>query len=106
MRKYGIDNFEFSIIEVVADEEDLYEREIYWINYYNTFHKGYNEDSGGLGVHDCKGEKHHNHKLTTEDVIDIRTRWSKCEESVCDIFKDYKNKINKTEFKKIYTWQT
>lgn len=44
--KYGIDNFEFSIIEECS-EEQLDEREQYWITFYDSYHSGYNENTGG-----------------------------------------------------------
>lgn len=51
IRKYGIDNFEFEIIEYCS-EEDLNEREQYWIQYYNSYigvpnGYGYNMTIGG-----------------------------------------------------------
>lgn len=45
-RKYGIDNFEFEILEE-CNIESLNEKEIYWINFYNTFFDGYNQTLGG-----------------------------------------------------------
>lgn len=46
LRKHGIENFIFEIIEKCPIEE-LDEREIYWIEYYDTYHNGYNETLGG-----------------------------------------------------------
>ena len=46
IRKYGIENFSFEILEE-CDKKDLNEREKYWINFYNSYHKGYNATSGG-----------------------------------------------------------
>ena len=48
-RKYGIENFEFSIIEECTQEE-LNKREKYWIQYYNSYHQGYNMTLGGDGI--------------------------------------------------------
>lgn len=45
-RKYGIDNFNFEIIEECCIE-DLNEKEIYWIDFYDTFFHGYNQTLGG-----------------------------------------------------------
>ena len=45
-RKYGIDNFNFEIIEE-CDIANLNEREMYWINFYDTFFNGYNQTLGG-----------------------------------------------------------
>lgn len=41
-QKYGLENFTFSIIEEVADKENIINRENYWIKYYNSIEKGYN----------------------------------------------------------------
>lgn len=46
--KYGKDNFEFSIIEECA-ENDLNEKEIYWIKEMDAYHNGYNLTEGGEG---------------------------------------------------------
>lgn len=45
-RKYGIDNFKFEIIEECKNEE-LNQREMYWIDYFDTFFHGYNQTLGG-----------------------------------------------------------
>lgn len=45
-RKYGLINFDFLILEE-CKQEQLNEREIYWIAYYDTFYNGYNETKGG-----------------------------------------------------------
>ena len=50
--KYGSNNFEFTIIEQ-CNEDELNEREIYWINYYNSYSNGYNQTKGGDG---CSGK--------------------------------------------------
>ena len=88
IRKYGIENFDFSVLETFQEEnyELLKTREIYWIKFYDTFYNGYNE--------------------TLEDVIDIRLRWHACCESTREIYEDYKDRIGKSGFKKIYSWQT
>lgn len=48
MKKYGIENFEFSLIEE-CDENILSEKEKYWIEYYGSFKNGYNATIGGDG---------------------------------------------------------
>lgn len=46
--KYGIDNFEVSVIEECDTLEKLNEREIYWISFYDCIRpKGYNICTGG-----------------------------------------------------------
>lgn len=48
MRKYGLDKFSFEVIEECR-QEDLNDREIYWIKYYDSTNteKGYNIKLGG-----------------------------------------------------------
>lgn len=51
--QYGLINFEYSIIEQIEEENErdlfnrLNEREIYWIDYYDSFNNGYNQTKGG-----------------------------------------------------------
>ena len=48
MRKYGLNNFSFSIIETnIIDFNILNEREKYWIAFYNSYQNGYNMNMGG-----------------------------------------------------------
>ena len=46
--KYGKGCFNFEIIEL-CDSSLLNKREIFWINYYNSYKDGYNSTSGGEG---------------------------------------------------------
>ena len=48
-KKYGEDNFEFTIIEECTIE-DLDEREMYWIQFFDSFNNGYNKTIGGSGM--------------------------------------------------------
>ena len=47
INKYGVENFNFEVIEETDSPE---EKEIYYIQYYNTYHNGYNETLGGDGA--------------------------------------------------------
>lgn len=46
MNKYGIENFSIQELEYC---ENLEEREIYWISFYDSYHNGYNATLGGDG---------------------------------------------------------
>ena len=48
--KYGEDSFEFSIIEECSEDE-LSNKEIYWIKKMNAYRNGYNQTEGGEGAH-------------------------------------------------------
>lgn len=47
MNKYGVENFNFEILEKTDAPE---EREIYYIEFFNSYHYGYNETLGGDGI--------------------------------------------------------
>lgn len=46
MNKYGVENFVFSVIE---ETDNIEEREAFYIQYFDTYHNGYNETLGGDG---------------------------------------------------------
>lgn len=49
MKKYGVENFSVEEVEECSSEI-LSEREIYWIDFYDSFRSGYNATKGGDGV--------------------------------------------------------
>lgn len=49
IRKYGIDSFDFEIVEEI-DNKHLDAREVYWIKFYNSYFNGYNMTIGGNGA--------------------------------------------------------
>lgn len=60
IRKYGIDTFDFEVLEL-CDISKLNEQEKYWVAYYDTRNNGYNQTDGG-----CQSIRHI--KLTKEAV--------------------------------------
>ena len=46
MRKYGLANFSFEVLEE-CNREQLNEKEIFYISQYNAYGKGYNQNAGG-----------------------------------------------------------
>ena len=80
IRKYGIENFSFEVIEE-CEINQLDEREIYWITFYNSYKNGYNQTSGGEGRHGPL-------KLSEEQVSEIYERL-KSTETMESIAKDY-----------------
>lgn len=52
LSKYGLSNFDITILETCENPEDLNGLEIYWIDYYQSSdrNKGYNLTLGGSGV--------------------------------------------------------
>lgn len=74
LAKYGIENFRFEIVEL-CDEKDLDDREIYWIDYYNSYLQGYNETLGGNAVR-IKPEY-------VDIIIDLLLNTNKTYEEIC-----------------------
>ena len=76
IKKYHIDNFKFEILEeTVLDEDILKERELYWMDYYNSYENccGYNlrrDSSTNMIVHKKTSEKISNRlKLEWENGV-------------------------------------
>jgi hypothetical protein len=111
-RKYGLENFELKILEE-CPESKLKEREIYWIEKYNTYtsREHYNQTPGGdlvgeKNIH--KGEEHGKAKLTEKDVIACRQAYKEGKRSR-DIWEaSYKEIIPYAGFLKMWhgrTWK-
>lgn len=99
-RKYNIINFSFEILEETS-LDNMFEREKYWINYFDSYQNGYNETYGGEGGY-APGEKNNWSKLTEEDVTNIRLAY-KNKEHRTQVWERYKEKISYSGFLPI--WQ-
>lgn len=87
LRKYGIENFEFKIIEQ-CNKNELDKKEIYWINFYDSFKQGYNSTIGGqLG--NTKEEHHPMAKLTNKEIINIKEKLKNTLITEYDLAKEY-----------------
>lgn len=104
IRKYGIDNFTYEVIEEIADGESqdfVNERERYFIQYYHSLkdENGYNVTLGGDGCPKpplSYEEKLERSKLFTgEEIKDIQQRLINDEE-YDDIEKIYAPKLKRT----------
>lgn len=51
IHKYGPDSFTITLVEDNISEEEIDEKEIYYIKLYDSYNHGYNETTGGQGVH-------------------------------------------------------
>lgn len=95
--EFGLNNFSFEILEE-CKENELNEKERYWIEYYNTYPNQYNMTAGGqFNV----GDSHPSHKLTEKDVIDIRIKYANLERRK-DVYELYKGRIGESGFSKIW----
>lgn len=91
MRKYGIDNFTFEIIEECSEDDNLNEKERYWIEYYNSFKNGYNETQGGEGKNIFSPIKIQELWDNGYSIIEIAQQLSCNELTVRKNLKEYKN---------------
>lgn len=99
IRTKGVDNFNFDIIEE-CKAIDLKNREIYWIDYYDSYYNGYNLTPGGDGS--SPGEDNTNAILTEKDVIRIRTAYNN-HESKTKVYEEFKHKIGWNGFSAVWT---
>lgn len=81
IRKYGQDAYKLIILEDNLSEEQLNEREKYWIKFYNTYFNGYNQTIGGSNP---------TKPIFTDDLIDTVI------EMLQDESYSYKDIMNKT----------
>lgn len=94
MRKYGIENFEFIVIEQCEDSV-WEEREKYWIEHYQTLtDKGYNMIDGGSEPPHPTAENHPLAKLSWKDVNEIKVLLAKNEIFIREIASQYNISID------------
>lgn len=109
-RYYGLDNFTFSIIELIDNYNKnvnvVNEREQYWIKFYQGFTDGYNATIGGDGGITVKDPRKTYGKLTTEEVIYLRKRYNEGKYPKSYIYKcEFKDKITERGFQAIWLGQ-
>lgn len=82
IRKYGEDNFSFDVIEECEDHLSN-EREIFWINSYDSFENGFNLTTGGDHFSHSEitknkiGDAFRGKSLTEESKQKMRDAWVK-----------------------------
>ena len=105
-RKYGIENFNFEILEECSREK-LDEKEHYYIILYNSNNDqyGYNETGGyDQPQYGFSGENHPRHKLTTEEVYYIR-ECSNQHYNIHDVYSEFSDRLSESGFHKIWLGQ-
>lgn len=80
IRKHGLNNFSFEIIEE-CPAEDLNDKEVFYIALYKAYGQGYNQTVGG--------NNHTHYKLTDEDVTAIIHRLKTTLDNTHSIAKDF-----------------
>jgi group I intron endonuclease len=75
IRKHGIESFVASVVEQVESITALNEREIYWIEYYDSYKKGLNSTTGGDGGDNSKHIDYRKRKnIYTDDLREKRRK--------------------------------
>lgn len=76
IRKYGKDNFYIEEIDSATTQEELTEKEQYWIRYYDSVKTGYNETDA---LNKCGGNTYQSKTKEEMDVIREKIRITKIE---------------------------
>lgn len=69
IRKYGKDNFKIEIIDTASSQDELNEKEQYWIKFYNSVIDGYNETDA---ISKCGGNTYQS--KTEEELKEISNK--------------------------------
>ena len=76
IRQYGAENFTIEVIDTATDQNELNKKEQYWIQYYNSVNKGYNEtdamSKSGGNTYQSK-TKEEMDKIMASDVVKLLT---------------------------------
>lgn len=88
IQKYGKEHFRYEILE--SNVENFNEREMYWINKYNSIRpNGYNISIGGNGDFNKKGTEHPESVFSEDEYMDIVYRLSETNDSIRSIAHDF-----------------
>lgn len=101
MKTIGVENFYYEILEE-CPIESLDEREIYYIDKFDSYVNGYNMTLGGEGnAHETNGRA----ILTLPQVIEIRMMYGN-KIPFREAYKRYEGVISKRGFKKVWRYET
>jgi group I intron endonuclease len=89
MNKYGLDNFNIKVIEETT-EDKLSEREIYWIEHFNSYNRGYNATTGGERSNTIRDD-------VKERISQSMSNVSRSDEWVSNVSIGLKNKLERGE---------
>ena len=74
IRKYGKENFQIEIIDTAQNQNELNEKERYWIQYYNSVEEGYNETDA---IYKCGGNTYRSKTEEEMEIIKEKIRQTK-----------------------------
>ena len=88
-KKYGIDNFDFEVLDYGENYNEL---EKYYIEYYNSIDNGYNISTGGENPPIKQGENSSNAKHTQKEIDRLKDDLKNTDKSFEDLAIEYKYK--------------
>ena len=74
IRKYGKDSFTIQVIDSATSQDELNQKEQYWIRYYNSVKEGYNETDA---ISKCGGNTYQSKTEEEMEVIKDKIRQTK-----------------------------
>ena len=74
IRQYGAENFTIEVIDTATDQNELNKKEQYWIQYYDSVNKGYNETDA---ISKCGGNTYQSKTKEEMESIKEKIRVSK-----------------------------
>lgn len=108
MRKYNINENNFSIVEEnILTQKDADNKEIYYINLYDSYNNGYNSTLGGHAATITKiGEEHPKAILNDNELLELRKIRYSMKYTFGEVYDMYKNKMSKSGFSKYWHYYT
>lgn len=107
MRKHGTENFEIELIEEISIDK-LSEREMYWIEKYNSYHNGYNATKGGDGKQLYDYQAIIKGFLSGKLIKELAIEFECCEDTISQALKsaniDTKQNSVKNTYKKLIAY--
>ena len=74
IRKYGPDQWQLEVIDIATTQDELNQKEKYWIRYYNSVEEGYNETDA---ISKCGGNTYQSKTEKEMEVIKDKIRQTK-----------------------------
>lgn len=74
IRYYGWDSFQYEIIDTATSQDELNQKEQYWIRFYNSVKEGYNETDA---ISKCGGNTYQSKTAEEMEIIKNKIRQSK-----------------------------
>ena len=105
IRKYGIENFDIEVIEDHIPEEEIDEKEKFYIQFYHTYYKegkGYNMTLGGQGTHGYIFTKKDKIKMSEKN----KAAWKKIKLEQPEKFKQHCEKLRLANLNKKVSLET